>query len=111
MTKNPDWKNKHLTWTEREVPADFSKGRVWQDIRYYSPKWWERIAILFGWNLLIHVKVISEHSPGRVAAGVTPQITKYSARDLKENPSLQPLEGDKPAESKVVDGVEMQKAQ
>jgi hypothetical protein len=91
LNKSDDWKKKELKPTEREVPTNFEKGRVWKPIlEYWKPAWWQRVQILFGFNVVIHVKAVSQHNPGVVACSTTPSVTKFSLEELTEN-----LSGDK----------------
>ena len=44
-----------------------------------------RLKILFGYNVLVNVTCISQHSPGTMAIGVTMEPTKHSFETLKAN--------------------------
>lgn len=60
---------------DKAVKADFRKGRILKQVHFWKPTLKERLAIAAGGNLLIMVKVITEHSPGRCAVASMPYLT------------------------------------
>lgn len=70
------------------APADFSRGRRFDNVSYRAFTFRERVLILLGFNVVVTSKFVSQHSPGCVAAGSVVQLTKYSLQQMKEDPSL-----------------------
>lgn len=66
----------------RELDPQWEKGRRLLFHGLFVPTLWQRVQILFGFNVLMSSKVYTQHIPGRCATGVFPRIT--SAIDMKD---------------------------
>lgn len=54
----------------RELDPDWSKGRKLYQHELFKPTFINRIKILLGWNIVISMKVFTQHSPGKCAVGL-----------------------------------------
>lgn len=95
---------------KKEVPADFSKGFQYEDIRVWQPSWKERFFIALGFNVMIGFRANTQHKPGKMAMGIYPQLTAHDAMVLKHMPRLARFFIKPSAELRVKDNVLLEKA-
>jgi hypothetical protein len=59
----------------RELDPQWQHGRRLINHGLFKPTFRQRVAIMFGMNVVFTVNTFTQHNPGRTASGVFPRIT------------------------------------